>query len=138
MRSILIFVLISASVWLALSHFGPTDTYEELVRTGVVAQAVVVKLDCENHGSFVYAFDAGGQRFQSRDRASSAGTQCSNIQVGSKLDVYYVPANPSLSSAGAPKSELRNERTFNAMASLLVPGVILWSLARRKKLENDA
>jgi hypothetical protein len=132
------YVLLVAAFWLALSHLGGTEKYAQLARDGVPAEAVVVRPDCANHATFVYRFEVGGRDFESRDHSSSGGRKCDSLRVGEIVGVFYLPTDPSVNMVGNPQNALRSERAFVLVASLVMPGFIVWAFVRRRRLQVDA
>lgn len=131
------YFLMAIAFWLLLSHIGATERYVQLARAGVPVEAIVVRPDCGNHATFIYRFEVDGRQFESRDHASPTGRDCDSLKVGEKIEILYLPTDPSVTMVGNPNEQLLGERISIALASLVMPGFILWALARRRRLSHD-
>jgi hypothetical protein len=132
------YVAMATGIWLGLSYLGPTEKYKRLVQAGAAAQATVVKQDCGNHGTFVYRFDVTGRRIESRDHASSMGRRCDELKPDEVVNIIYLPIDPSVNTVGSPREELREERQSVGLAAIVLPGVIIWAITRRRRKQTDA
>ena len=70
-----------------------------LTRSSSKAEAIVTRTEPDNHCIAHYEFEVNGKQYQ------GLGSNCS-IGVGGKLLVYYLPGDPTFSTAKTPGSDL--------------------------------
>ena len=100
--------------------------YLRLVRGGAMTQGTVVRTEPANHCLAAYTFNVEGNTY------SGVGNAC-GTSIGQTVAVTYLIAGPEHSSLGSARERLHNElRTF-AIGGLILPPLVLLSLARRRK-----
>ena len=93
--------------------------FVRLAKHGRRGSAIVTSTDCSRHDSFNYrvvldepdAEPPAGGRFVPAD--------CRRLREGDRIDVYYLPNDPTVSTARDPRSALFGESLFAVMAALL-------------------
>ena len=135
MRMTLAYVILAAAVSALLLNAGRFFEYRELIASGTQVLGEVVQQDCQNHDSFVYRFEASGQSFQNRG-LTGAIKPCSALRPGDRVNVYYLPREPSVSTSANPRDLLQNEEESVALAALVVPALVLWSVGRWRRKDG--
>lgn len=107
---------------------GVLDQYR-LVDKGALVKGVVIEPDCGRHMSIVYQFDVAGARYSGR----SVSDYCSTVVAGAEVKVHYLPADPSVNTAGDPGVLFRSNRDTILLASLTSPAFLLLIFRARLK-----
>lgn len=93
----------------------------ELVEEGVQAEGVVIEPDCGRHLSFSYRFTVTGAPYSGQ----SVSDHCSSVRTGAAVTVHYLPADPSVNTAGDPGALFRGNRDTILLAALTAPAFLL-------------
>jgi hypothetical protein len=108
---------------------GVVDQYR-LVGEGAQVTGVVIEPDCGRHMSIVYRFDVAGAKYSGR----SVSDYCSTVVAGAGVNVHYLPADPSVNTAGDPGLLFRSNRDTILLAAVTSPAFVL--LIFRARLKN--
>jgi hypothetical protein len=104
----------------------------ELVETGVQAQGAVVEPDCGRHLSFSYRFPVAGATYAGQ----SVSDHCISVRAGGAVTVHYLPADPSVNTAGNPGELFQSNRDTILLVALTAPAfllLVLWVRLRTWK-----
>ena len=105
--------------------------YVRLVAHGVPAQGIVRAIHSKPHDIVDYDYGVGGQTFHSTQYPSSPNPAPEQLQVGQPVMLTYNSERPAESLLGDPQPKLQNENISIALAALLMPSFLVFSLARR-------
>jgi hypothetical protein len=122
--------LLLAAVFALVTGSLNVPLLERLVAHGVKAQATVIELTPQMHGTVRYQYEVGGEKFEGQRGLWSPNPQV--IHVGDSVTIYYDPLNPSRSVAGNPEPMLTNELISVGMATLLAPTFIMLVWRRKR------
>ncbi len=109
----LISIVLLGSNWLS---------YRRFAMEGRATVATVVETTCGNHATFVYEFKANDRIYRARGGDGYGNHNCSALKSGDRVNIWYLPADPSQSVAGDPRERQNNE------AMTIVVGVIWFGL----------
>ena len=105
----------------------------ELAENSAQVQGVVVEPDCGRHLGFSYRFSVAGAAY----RGLSVSDHCSSIRAGDAVMVHYLPADPSVNTAGDPGELFRSNRGTILLVALTAPAFLLLIFrVRLKALEK--
>jgi Protein of unknown function (DUF3592) len=111
-RHFLRFISVWALLFGALSSSRLTwlRRYYELSRSGRQIEATITAK--REHLAIAYSFTLGGQFFENVSRtAISTVPSARDIEVGDRLQAYYLPRNPTINALGEPR-ELFDEEMY--------------------------
>lgn len=129
MRFVALYLALAVGIAGGLSLVGKFWTYAKLSGGAVETNGVVRTQTCSDHLSFRYEFSVSGRSFE----AISTSDECTKLAPGTALTVFYLAADPTLSVIGNPHAHLKNEAISIGLAALVLPGLLLWGYARRRK-----
>ena len=106
--------------------------YAALAAQGVSSRAVIVGIDCANHGSYHYTFQAQGHWFTAvaTDGASKA---CAELKPSDEVAVTYLSTDPAVSTTGDVRWRRNNEALSCMLVVLLFPAAILLRFELRNR-----
>jgi hypothetical protein len=126
LRTIVAWVVVAlSSGWFAVNALDwPTKL--AMVRHGRETVATVVRRDCPNHASVVYAFSYDARNYVGRLSVED----CPNFKVGSRLPVWFLPDNPGINKGVFPPHELASFTTPVLITVLVFPTLVTWRMRR--------
>ena len=113
----------AALFWSVLSGIS-LPLYSRLAAEGVQTQGTITATSCHDHGTVSYTFDADGKASAGK-HLSPAGRPCQEVRVGERVDVWYRPADPSVSTLREPRAALESERLIAAIGAAVMSAVLL-------------
>jgi hypothetical protein len=102
-------------------------TFLRLIQHGARATAMIVQLDCDNHGQASYTFNIGSTDYSSR---GIMWINCRSLRPGDSIQIYYDTTDPNVSRTAEPLAGLKNELIPIAIGCLVFPPLIIFSFAR--------
>lgn len=118
----IIIALTSSTVTAVLLSRGNWTRYYNLTQRGRNILGEIIAKEPSNHASVVYSYTVSNETFTNR---ASSGIKLDSIQLGQKVNITYLPDNPSISCFCSPQEALKSETIFIIMASIFVPSAIL-------------
>jgi hypothetical protein len=109
-----------------------------LAERGVTTSGVVTRIwsDDDNRRKVAYRFEAEGRSFASDINVSSARRR--TLDVGSPIDVRFLPGNPDVNDLGASRSGLPLAIGPTVGVGLATGGaILLFSIRRQRRLLED-
>jgi hypothetical protein len=98
--------------------------YSALKKHGASSPGVVTETRCSHHNTVLYEFQVQGRTFQGSTSAGWLAPNCSVIHAGDRLQVTFLPADPSVNGGGDFPSAYRNEVVSVLLAALGVPSLL--------------
>jgi len=129
MRTTVLYLALMVGVAAGLTLVGKFWTFAKLTSHGVQTSAVVKHQTCSQHLSLRYEFSANGRPYE----GVATSEDCQRLAPGSALVVFYLPSEPAINTIGDPASQLRNEGFTIGLVALVLPALLLWLYARRKR-----
>jgi ATP-dependent Clp protease adaptor protein ClpS len=117
-------VLSAAILWFGLTSEHHTRL-DRLVDEGVPTEGTVTAFDDRNPYVAQFKFDAEGVTYASDKPRKLPAPVPGGMRVGSRLTVWYVPADPSICSARAPATESSGEFGGLCLIAIAVPPVAI-------------
>jgi len=113
-------------------------TYYRLNARGVEAQAIVVELTPDAHGTVRVEYRVAGQAFREQMAPQEPNPPPGEIALGQALVVCYDPQQPESSVLGNPRPMLENETISVLLAALLFSTFVVvgWAAIRQKTKQN--
>ena len=111
-------------VWFGLGSMN-LPKLRRLTAEGVSVIGTVSFTDCGNHSSVQYWFEANGLVFGGKGIPGFDNPSCKQFQVGYRLSVWYVPADPEINTPGDPSYMLKNELISVGLAATMLPAVLV-------------
>lgn len=140
---VLAVLLFAAAVGAGIGMYGVTQRQAEerraIVADGVMTTGAVTRLwtDGDNRRKVRYEFAADGRAVSGEQRVSTERRR--TLQVGSRLDVRYLPSNPAVNDlGGAPRSGMPMALPFIVAPIIAGVGALcLWQVHRQRRLLSD-
>jgi hypothetical protein len=117
------YVTLAGVAWFGLGSLN-LPRLRRLVAEGATTEAVITLPECENHSSVRYEFAADGRSVVARG-LSPETIPCRRIKVGDRFPVWYVPADPAVSTLREPQSALEKERASVCAAATVMPAIAI-------------
>ncbi len=99
-----------------------------------VAGGRITELTLQMHNTVRYEFEVGGMRYESQGRSGLPNLQSGELHVGDVVMVFYNSLEPDESMLEDPHSELAGEEASVGFMALVMPTVIILSIAYRMPL----
>lgn len=114
-------------IFLAVLFGGITGSlnlprYSALAKNGVSTQGVVTETRCSVHNTVSYKFQVQGRDFHGS--TNQLDRDCSMVRVGERLEVTFLPTDPSVNAGGDFLGAYKNERESVLLAALGMPTFI--------------
>ena len=88
--------------------------YYHLTRRGVPAEALIVALQPDKHGSVIYSYQTNGHTYQGGGHAGDIGAHFEDLGVGEKVSIFFDPRAENVSCLGEPGKHLSSLLRGNA------------------------
>jgi hypothetical protein len=118
------YFLLAGLTWILLSEFGFSDQ-RQLLNYGKTGVATVTGLQCSNHQRFSYEFPEGNQMFRSQGQASAVVLECTQMRIGDRVHIIYLPSDPNISRPGDLDASALDTVGVRVLLSIFVPYVLL-------------
>jgi hypothetical protein len=113
-------LVLAAILALAIGSIN-LSTYFGLAKHGERTTATIVRSNCDIHSTAFYTFSVGSTRYSGSDRM----TNCSFLQPGDSISIYYDTTDPTISAATEPLAGLVNDLIAIGLACLLAPPTMI-------------
>jgi hypothetical protein len=118
-------VVVSIAMWLIFdafimltTSFGLIKEYR-LMMQGAPVQAVVTKLERQNHGGCRFAYRVAGRGYE------TFGTRCPDpLQIGDTVHATFVRSDPQIATLGKPGHEFWGSAGFAIVAPTILAGLV--------------
>jgi len=103
--------------------------YLRLTRSGIHGAGLVDRTERENHCLAEYVFMVDGRQFRGVDNDCEA-------TVGQKVEVTYLPTEPSVSCRGTARQRLYNELVTLVFGGVMFPPIVMavWGWRKHRGL----
>jgi hypothetical protein len=101
----LIFLALAAGLALLAVKVLDWSEYHHLARNAIKTVGHVTSKEPENHNFVRYSFRTDHRSFSGLGSAGGENPEFEQLEIGTQVNVYYDPQNPSLSFLGNPKQQ---------------------------------
>jgi hypothetical protein len=129
LRTLLVYAVLASVLAVIVGHFS-IPRYWRMLHDGQAASAVVVRTECDNHGSVYYRLEVSGREYVGVGNAGFGTPECDHLKAGDRIAVYYLLSDPNVSLPGRIRDRWDNELIFVLLASTIFPALII-SVVRR-------
>jgi len=105
--------------------------YYALESDGIRTTGTVTALESENHQVVRYRYQVAGATYEGVGSAGVGNPGFNALDVGTPVMIYYEASNPRVSALGNPAQRLHDEIQSVALASLIVPTILVGAIAFR-------
>ena len=88
--------------------------------------------------TFSYRFDLRGEGVGGHGGDGYGNPSCDTLKQGDSIMIYYLSSQPEINRPGDPKARLDNETMSIAMAALIFPAILVFTLRKWDKKQNQA
>jgi uncharacterized protein DUF3592 len=120
------------AIWCIVAAFGTAPrvpalwTYGKLLRQGIPVDGVITSFEPQQHNCAHYVYSVGSRRFE-----GAADRQ--HTQVGTKVTVYYLPADPEVTCLGSPVKRFLGELIFTLISLAVMPALGVFIVTRSRR-----
>lgn len=125
---LLVYAALAAAIWFALGSLN-MPRFRRMAVEAVPTNGRITATDCQNHGTVRYAFEADGREATGAGLSPDDGPRCEDCRPGDRVTVWYIPADPTVSSLCEPQASLANETLTIGVAAFTCPGMLVGPLA---------
>lgn len=133
---LLAYLLMAAGVWFGLGSLN-LPRLRRLEAESVTTEGTITTPPGD-HSAVSYTFKADGREVVGKGSSPDFRPSRGQVQVGDKVTVWYVPAEPTVNSLREPGRQLENERGSVGLVATVLPAFVLvfavrgWHLRNRK------